>query len=117
MNYTINFETREILVTKKFSNAAQRKGSCEYEEMISLIKDLPNYEIRVKQIQKSYNRNTYKGLTIAAMENYIRNNDENSLKTFEAVQSVFSYGEGKYFKIREWFLKKYGKDVDYFPVA
>ena len=51
---SIKFETKEIIVTKKFLKAAEVFGSEEFEILLHLTKELPNFHIREKIVYKSY---------------------------------------------------------------
>ena len=63
-NYTINAAAKEIIITKKFEKAANVIGSNEYKDLVTLMRDFPEFNIKVKEIKKKANKKTYNGLTM-----------------------------------------------------
>lgn len=114
-NININFNNRTIEMSKKFAAAAKRFGSEAYKELQEARRDYPTFRVVTKSA-KAGKRDTYKGLTYAFMENYIKGHDDengaimkefNSLRaTTEEAKAVgaaaLSYGD-----IKAWFLAKY----------
>lgn len=49
---SIKFETKEIIVTKKFLKAAEVFGSEEFEILLNLTKELPSFCIRENVVYK-----------------------------------------------------------------
>ena len=58
-NYTINAAAKEIIITKKFEKAANVIGSNEYKDLVTLMRDFPEFNIKVKEIKKKANKKTY----------------------------------------------------------
>lgn len=52
--FSVKFETREIIVTKKFLKAAETYGSEEFLILLELTKQLPDFYIREKVIHRNY---------------------------------------------------------------
>lgn len=50
----VNFETREIIVTKKFLNSAETVGTEEFEILLRLTKELPQFHVRQNMIYRTY---------------------------------------------------------------
>ena len=75
-NINIIFETREIEISKRFSNKAKRFGSDEYNTLLEAKRDNPTFEVKVKTTSRVNKRRDYfKGLTYEYMESYIKAHD------------------------------------------
>ena len=117
----INDNNRTIEVTKKFSTAASRYGTREYEELQDVRRAYPKYKVVVRKASKK--KDSFKGLTYDYMENYIKNHDDDEKTimtqfytlcgkdakgTKIAMAETASYGE-----IKAWFLSQYSEFKDY----
>ena len=100
-NCVVKFETKEIIVTKKFLKNAEDFRSEEYREMLALMKELPNFTIKAREVCRTHYKSNYKGLTYNAMRNYLMMNGCEHLETLE---KLIGYG-CSYFQVREWFLR------------
>lgn len=58
--YEIKLAAKEIVITKKFEKAAGVYGSAEYNVMIALMKDFPEFTVRTKTIEKKENKVAYR---------------------------------------------------------
>lgn len=117
--YVIDHAERAIIITKEFAKRASNISTKEYRELTSFHRDFPDYTIerRTAEVNKT-TKQTYKDLTLNAMENYIKAQDEaqsnngEGLKAFEAIK-VYHTPKGKdkpsYPKVKAWFLKTYPK--------
>ena len=111
---TIDFAARTIVLTKKERTAARRDGSDAYNELQNARRENPGYEIITVTRTVKTQRETYKGLTYAYMEKYIKSHgtkeeiDKNyadykeQRERGECYTSVIAYGI-----IKDWFLEKY----------
>lgn len=106
-NYTINFETEEIIITKKFAKASQDLSSAEFKVMQQLRKEFVGFKFAYKTIEKKENKKSYKGLSIEEMQRFISNQTEAEQEMFEKVLAVASNKQGKYAIIKKWFLDNY----------
>ena len=59
-NYTINFETEEIIITKKFGKAASQIGTPEFKVMQQLRKEFAGFSFAYKTIEKKENKSPTK---------------------------------------------------------
>lgn len=57
--YVINFETKEIIITKAFQKAAGIVNTDEYRDLVILRKDFGDFAIKVKTIEKKENKISY----------------------------------------------------------
>ena len=106
-NYTINAAKKEIIITKKFEKEANVIGSVAYRELVILMNDFPNFDIRVKEIKKSTSKKTYNGLTIEEMKRFIGTQSEEEVILFERVIAIANHKKGSYAITKKWFLNKY----------
>ena len=111
-NYTINFETEEIIITKKFGKAASQIGTAENKLLQQLRKEFEGFKIVYKTIDKKENKKSYKGLSIEEMERFVAGRSEEELTLFKKVKEVASSKQGKYAIIKKWFLDKYKEEYN-----
>lgn len=108
--YTINHVNHTIIVTKKFMKAAGIFGSVEYDELMGMRREMPDYQFEIKEIRKKDGKKTYKNLTVKAMENYIKNREgaeSENLKTFNRVKELAKIQRSPYAFMKTWFLGQY----------
>ena len=106
-NYTINASKKEIIITKKFEKEANVIGSAAYRELVTLMNDFSNFDIRVKEIKKNVNKKTYNGLTIEEMKRFVKTQSEEESILFERVIMTAKKRSGSYAITKKWFLNKY----------
>ncbi len=106
-NYTINFETKEIIITKKFGKAASQIDTPEFKLMQQLRKEFEGFSFVYKTIGKKENKQSYKGLSINEMTRFLSNRTKEEQKMFEKVLEVAANRQGKYAIIKKWFLDHY----------
>lgn len=117
--YIIDHAERAIIITKEFAKRASNISTREYRELTSFHRDFPDYTIerRTAEVNKA-TKQTYKGLSLTEMENYIKEQDRTQgnggegLKAFEAIKVYYTpTGRDKpsYPKLKAWFLNKYPK--------
>lgn len=70
-NYTIDFISASIVVTKKFYKAASILNSPEYKELMQLRHDNPGFSIVLREIKKKDGKKTYRNLTYENMKTFI----------------------------------------------
>ena len=112
-NIRINYEIKAIEISNKFAREASKFGSEQYKELKEARADFPTFEVKV--IKTTAKRNdTFKGLTTAYMEKYIKGHDN-----AEAIMAEFNTLRGKvenkdeltakasYGEIKKWFLETY----------
>lgn len=105
--YTFNHPAKKILISKRFSNAAEKINSTEYKELVKLITDFPTYTIEVVEFKKNTNKLSYKGLTIDQMRRFIQTQSNEEAELFEKVIKIAKNKTSPYSVIKKWFLKRY----------
>lgn len=111
---TFNHKNHTILLTKKFSKAASRFGTEEYNDLMAARRDFPNYKVVVKS-SSARKKDSFKGLTYNFMEQYINAHDnaEANLASFNALRGLsdeavsFGCNSATYGEIKAWFFKTY----------
>ena len=107
-NYTINFITKEITITKKFAKAAGSLGTPEFKEMMELRNAYPDFNFKMKESSTNENKRTYSGLTVLKMIAVIEVCDSaEKAKEFRKKISVFEGQRSKYPMIKKYFLSMY----------
>ena len=106
-NYTINFETEEIIITKKFGKAASQIGTPEFKVMQQLRKEFAGFLFAYKTIEKKENKKSYKGLSIEEMTRFLSNRAEEEQEMFKKVLAIAANKQGKYAIVKKWFLDYY----------
>ena len=104
---TFNHAAKEIIITKAFEKAANKVGSTEYNELVKIRKDFPDYTIRRKEIARKDNKQSFKGLTVEEMRRFLSTIGEADVKLFERVCEIAEGKQGKYAVIKKWFLNNY----------
>ena len=114
-DYEVNFLNSTITITKKFAKAASILGSSEYNTLMMLKKDNPDFEIVLREIKKKVGKKSYRNLTFKAMEeNIIRidGKDSPNLKIFETVKAQAILQPSPYAFVKKWFLDNYKDAID-----
>lgn len=104
---SFNHAAKEIIITKAFEKAANKIGSTEYNELVKIRRDFPDYTIRRKEIAKKDNKKSFKGLTVEEMRRFLSTIGEADVKLFERVCEIAEGKQGKYAVIKKWFLNNY----------
>lgn len=76
----------------------------QYRELCNMKKMQPTFTVAVMEITKNKKKQTYSGLTMEAMETFIRNQKNNAkvLDEFESLRASASYPI-----VKSWFLSNY----------
>ena len=109
--YEVDFINSKIILTKKFYKAATTLNSPEYNTLLQLRTQNPDYEIVLKEIKKKEGKKSYRNLTYDNMRNYIialEGEKSETLKEFDKVLKLSKVQAGPYAYVKTWFLGKYG---------
>jgi len=113
----VNMFERTIVLTKKEMTAASRYGSDAYKELQNARRDNPGFEVVTVTRTVKTQRETYKGLTYAYMEKYIKTHDDaektiwteymmyrgTPIDPADELPVTYNYSQ-----MKVWFLDKYG---------
>ena len=85
----INFQSRTIELTAKYMRQASKPYSREYEELIRIMRDLPDFKVTVKRSYRMTNANY--GLTYGYMEHYIAQHAPEKMDEFTMLRAACGY--------------------------
>ena len=103
-------EESTIEINKVFAKMAENPFSEEYAALQNLRKDYPVYKVRTREINKNPNKESWKGLTYAYMEDYIRtHSDMATMDEFNEKRLISKCHSNafRYPVIKKWFLEKF----------
>lgn len=113
-NYSIDFFTSTIILTKRFYKAASVLNSPEYKELMQARRDNPTFSIVLREIKKKEGKKSYRNLNYENMRTFIENYETDDdaradrIKEFEKVKALSTVQSGPYAYVKTWFLKMYG---------
>ncbi len=112
---TINIETNEIILSKAFRKKSSVYNSPEYQELQNCRRDNPTFKVIIRSIKKAEGKETYKGLTYAYIENYIKTheNAEKRMAEYKELRLISECHTVRYPKIKNWFLETYSEVAQY----
>lgn len=107
-NYTMNFATNTLTMTKDFAEKAMIPNSEESAILLHLRTICPNLKTTYKT-HKTTAKNPRKGLTFAKMEKYIRlyENSNELLLAFSTVKALADIQPNKYDFVYKWFILQF----------
>ncbi|MBO5083132.1 MAG: hypothetical protein J6C06_11065 [Lachnospiraceae bacterium] len=108
--YVLNLVEGKIIITKSFLNKSSEYGSDEYNILVGLRKDFPDFKIEEKKIKTKENKKSYKGLSIEEMRRFVNTRGKKEVEKFEKVCNIAETQKSKYAIIKKWFLDNY-KDI------
>ncbi len=113
-NIRINFGEKTITLARAFAKKAAIMGSTEYNELLTVKEDFPDYTIKTRKISRNPNKETYRGLTYSYMENYIRQYDHSGsiMEEYEVLRFRAECHSIRYPAIKKWFLARFPEVKD-----
>ena len=96
----VNFTTHTIVLSAKEMKQASKPNTAEYKELLSVMKDLPDFVVEVNRTHVT--RNANRGLTYEAMMQYITRLAPNRLEEFKNVVYL-----GGYPAATKWFRRAF----------
>lgn len=111
----MNHSTKTIILTKKFLLAANRIGTPEFNEMMTLRTQFADYTFEERKIEKNPNKQTYGRLTYENMRKHIRGKETEEraaiiLKELDTVIDLSQAQKASYVYVKKWFLNLYKED-------
>ena len=102
-------DNNEAVVTKAFQKQARIYGTEEYKLWKKVLSENPNVTMTVKTIKKNPDKKTYKNLTYANMERYIKTqaNSEELLEKLRMERERSEIQTNPYRAVLAWFLKEF----------
>lgn len=107
-NYTMNFATKTLTMTKEFAENALDPSSEESAILLHLQNVCPGLKTTYKT-HKTTTKNPRKGLTFANMEKYIllHDNANELLLAFSTVKAIGDIQANKYDYVYKWFITQF----------
>ena len=111
----LNEKNNTIEMTKKFAAAAKRYGTDAYKQLQEVRRDYPTFRVIIKSASGK-KRDSFKGLTYAYMEDYIKAHDDddgsklaafNDLRATSETAKAFGAEAMSYGEIKAWFFQQY----------
>ena len=111
----INHSTKTVILTKKFLLAANRIGTPEFNEMMTLRTQFSDYTFEEREIKKNPNKQTYGRLTYENMRCHIRGKETEErakiiLAELDTVIDLSQAQKASYVYVKKWFLNLYKED-------
>ena len=108
--YRINHENSTISCGKTFMKKAGVYGSAEYNVLVGLKQDFPDYRIITVVPARAEERMSMRGLTCEFMEHHIARlygEDSVAYKTFREQLAYSEAYKNPYMYMRKWFVENY----------
>ena len=107
-SYKIDFINNTMTITKSFERAANNPYSEEYKLVQKIRADFPTMQFVRKASAAVKQPNPFKGLTYAAMEQYIlREGNDDLMSEFEALRERCAIAPNPYLLVRNWFIQRF----------
>ena len=126
VSYSIEFNKKQIVVTKKFMKAASVIDTAEYTLMMSLVEKHPTFSVVERQINKAEGKHTYAKLTIDKMREFIedyacKGDDARKASSIAELDKLLTFYEfhksAKYGATKKWFFENFGDEYKAFANA
>lgn len=116
-NIVVDFEKKVITVTNNFAKRAGVAGTPEYHTLVGVMRDFPDYTLRVKRTPSHHTSSLYNKLTYEYMEYYISTHDnaEDRMAEYKEMRLNLECHSMYYAHIKKWFLSVYPQIDDFTP--
>jgi hypothetical protein len=104
-NIVVNFESKTIELTKNFSKRAGVAGTPEYHTLVGVMRDFPDYTLRVKRTPSHHTPSPYSRLTYEDMEAMIMRCEDADMREELLTRFNTIKLSGKYFEVKQWFIQ------------
>lgn len=111
--YKIDVLNNKVFLTASFLRAASRLGTPEYNELLALRRELPDFEFQKAETNRKKTTNRNKNLTYSNMRNHIRavygdtQKTEDTLKRMEQVEALSRIQANPYKYVHDWFVREF----------
>lgn len=110
----LDHEHKRLIMDRTFAKLSENTRSEEYAHLQSVRSAYPEYVVVRREIKKNPNKECWRGLTYAYMENYISTHEEGAervtvLNEFFELRLISQCHSAahRYPVIKRWFLNKY----------
>lgn len=111
--YKIDVLNNKVYLIASFLRAASRLGTPEYNELLALRRELPDYEFQKTDTNRKKTSNKNKNLTYAKMRGHIRavygetQKTDELLKKMNRVEALSRIQANPYKYVRDWFINEF----------
>ena len=111
----VNHDAQEIIMSSSFAKKQKFPNTAEFHELQALHNTFPTYKIVTRKIKLNSQKEAFKGLTYAYMEEYIANHAkaESRMKDFIELRQLALCHSIRYPHIKSWFLKTYPEVAEF----
>ena len=116
----IDFAKKQIIMDRTFAKNSTDTRSEEYAHLQRVRADYPNFTVTTRSCKPNPEKESYKGLTFAYMEDYIIRNESKDtvlevLKEFEDLLFIAECHSKsrRYPAIKRWFLARYPEVAEF----
>jgi len=111
----MNHSTKTVILTKKFLLAANRIGTPEFNEMMTLRTQFADYTFEEREIKKNPNKQTYGRLTYAAMKDYIKGKEtkERAEIILAELDTVIDLSQAQKASYTNYTFSMYGGEIEH----
>ena len=112
-SYHIDHINQKVYLTSSFLRAASRLGTPEYNELLALRRELPDYEFKKVEANRKKTTNKNKNLTYANMREHIKavygetQKADEMLKKMERVEALSRIQANPYKYVHDWFVYEF----------
>ena len=106
--YQLNHAEKTIALTRSFARESSIPGSKQYELLMRLKNDFPEYDVTMRNIDIRKQKQRYPGLTYEAMFRHIRKvHGEEALNDLLFRMDLNHNEAGAYGRVKSWFLTEH----------
>ena len=111
--YKIDVLNNKVYLTASFLRAASRLGTPEYNELLALRRELPDYGFQKAETDRKKTTNKNKNLTYAKMRDHIKavygetQKADEMLKMMERVEALSRIQANPYKYVHDWFVNEF----------
>lgn len=116
----VDFANKQIIMDRTFAKNSTDTRSEEYAHLQRVRADYPTFTVSTRTCKKNPNKESYKGLTYAYMEDYIICNEgkDTVLEVLDEYNHLRLISEchsksRRYAPIKRWFLAKYPEVAEF----
>lgn len=112
-SHNIDHINQKVYLTASFLRAASRLGTPEYNELLALRRELPDYEFKKAESNRKKTTNKNKNLTYANMREHIKavygetQKAAEMLKKMERVEALSRIQANPYKYVHDWFINEF----------
>ena len=111
----VDFQKKTIIMDRTFAKNCADTRSEEYAHLQRVRADYPIFTVTTRSCKPNPEKESYRGLTYAYMEDYIitrEGKDSATYKEFLNVKKLSQIQAGPYAYVKSWFLKKYKDEFE-----